>query len=143
MKKQNISLMLVLVMLLASASLGLAQGSVNAWSSVQGIPVDERVIVKRRDGKTIEGRMTEANETTLTISRKNQVVNISRAEIREIYQIKGKAAKAKWAAIGAGVGANAGTGIGAAKYSPNRDNSEIFIAMGLLLVRVSGPLWVP
>jgi hypothetical protein len=28
-----------------------------------GIPVDERVIVKRRDGKTIEGRMIEANET--------------------------------------------------------------------------------
>ena len=109
------------------------RGPVKAWSSVQAIAADERVIVKQKNGKTIDGGMIEANETNLSISRNKQVVNISRGDIREIYQIKGKAAKAKWAAIGAGVGAGAGTGIGAVKYSPNRDDSEIWIAMGLLL----------
>jgi hypothetical protein len=77
--------------------------------------------------------MIEANDNNLTMSRSGKVVNVARSDIREIFHSKGKAAKGKWAAIGAGVGAGAGAGIGAIQYSPDRDDSEIYVAMGSLI----------
>ncbi|HEY0729673.1 MAG TPA: hypothetical protein VGD38_16445, partial [Pyrinomonadaceae bacterium] len=41
--------------------------------------------------------------------------------------------KGKWALIGTGIGAGVGTGIGYAKYSPDTDDSELYIAMGFLI----------
>ena len=77
--------------------------------------------------------MIEATPTTLTIDRNGKPQTIACAEIREIHVIARKAEKAKWALIGAGVGAGAGAGIGATKYSPDSDDGEIYIGMGLLL----------
>jgi hypothetical protein len=133
MKTKICCLLVVATMLIAQTPVALGQGSAREWSAVQAIPADERLIVKQKDGKTIEGKMIEASETNLTLSRNNKVVNISRDNVRQVQRSTGKAAKGKWAAIGAGIGAGAGTGIGAAKYSPDRDDSEIWIAMGLLL----------
>lgn len=45
----------------------------------------------------------------------------------------GKAEKGKWALIGGGLGAAAGGGIGAIKYSPNVDDSELYIPVDMLL----------
>lgn len=53
--------------------------------------------------------------------------------MRQVYVISWKPQKGKWALIGAGIGAGAATGIGAVGYSPNRDDSEIWISMGLLI----------
>jgi hypothetical protein len=97
------------------------------------VPADDRLIVVQKDGKKIEGKMIEATDNNLTMSRNGKVVNVARADIREIFHSKGKAAKGKWAAIGAGVGAGAGAGIGAIQYSPDRDDSEIYVAMGSLI----------
>ncbi|MGH9971867.1 MAG: hypothetical protein ACREBG_29305 [Pyrinomonadaceae bacterium] len=77
--------------------------------------------------------MIEASETNLTLSRSKKVLNISRDNIQQIHHSTGKAAKGKWAAIGAGIGAGAGTGRGAVKYSPDSDDSEIYIVVGLLI----------
>jgi hypothetical protein len=53
--------------------------------------------------------------------------------VRQIYVTTGRAEKGKWSAIGAGIGAGAGTGIGAIKYSPDSDDSGIYVTMGLLI----------
>ena len=138
MKIRILCLLLVGAMVFAQSPVTLAQGSTREWSTVQARAADERLIVKQKDGNTVEGKMIEASETNLTLSRDGKVVNIPRSNIQRIYHSTGKAAKGKWALIGAGIGAGTGTGIGAAKYSPNRDDSEIWIGMGLLLGAGSG-----
>ena len=130
MKTRIFSLLIAGTLLVAQSGVALAQG--RGWSAVQAVPADDRLIVKQKDGKTIEGKMIEASETNLTLSRNSKVVNISRDSIREIHHSKGKAAKGKWAAIGAGVGAAVGAGIGATKLTSDED-SRIYVTGGLLI----------
>jgi hypothetical protein len=145
MKTRIFSLIVAAALMIAHFPIVMAQGQVpqssgHDWAAVQTMAADERLIVKQKDGKTIEGRMIEASETNLTLSRNNKVVNVSRDSIRQIQHSKGKAAKGKWAAIGAGIGAAAGAGIGATKYSANRDDSEIWIPVGLIFGAGGGAL---
>jgi len=130
-----IPLLLVLVLLSTHTPLAFAQQSTstNNWSAVQQLKTNERLVVKQKSGKELKGLMIEATDTTLTIDRDGKPVSIPRADVRQVYVIEGKAAKGKWAAIGAGIGAGAGTGIGYGKYSPNSDDSEVYIVMGLLI----------
>jgi hypothetical protein len=125
---------------IAQTPLAFAQTPTGNWSAVQAVGSDERLIIKQKNGKTIEGRMIEANDLNLTISRKGKVMNILRADIQQIQHSTGKAKKAKWSAIGAAIGAGAGAGIGAIKYSPQSDDSEIFIEGGLLIGIGAGAL---
>ena len=109
------------------------QASSNDWSAVQQIKTNAKLIVKQKNGKEIKGSMIEANENTLTIDRDGKPFAIARADIREVSISTSKAAKGKWAAIGAGIGAGAGGGIGFAKYRSNWDDYEIYPVMGLLI----------
>jgi len=131
MKTRILSLLIAGALMVAQCGVALAQG--RGWSAVQAVPADDRLIVKQRDGKTIEGKMIEASETNLTLSRDKKVVNISRDNIAQIEHSTGKAAKGKWAAIGAGVGAATGGAIGKAKNSPPIDDGEIYIVGGVLV----------
>ena len=135
MKRKTLPLFLVLLLISSQTPWAVAQqtGSANNWTNVQQIGTDERLVVKRNDGKEFKGRMIEASETTLTIDRDGKPFAIARGDVRRVHVITGKAEKGKWALIGAGIGGAAGTGIGAVKYSPNVDDSELFIGMGLLL----------
>lgn len=135
MKRKTIPLLLVLVLLSTHAPLAFAQqsSSTNNWSAVQQLRTNERLVVKQKNGKELKGLMIEATETTLTIDRDGKPVGIPRADVRHVYVIEGKAAKGKWALIGSGIGAGVGTGIGYGKYSPDSDDSEVYIAMGLLI----------
>lgn len=133
-KRKTLPLLLAVFLLSSQTSWAVVQtGSSNNWTSVQQLGVDQRIVVKRKDGKEFKGRMIEASETTLTIDRNGKPLAIPRAEVRRVELITGKAEKGKWALIGAGIGGAAGTGIGAVKYSPNVDDSEIYIAMGLMI----------
>lgn len=132
MKNRFFPLILVGILIFTQSPVAFAQGQ-RDWSSVQAVGTGERLIVKQKDGETIEGGMIEANESNLTLSRKGKVINISRDNIRHIHHSTGKAAKAKWALIGAGIGGAAGAGIGVAKASPNVDDSEIYIPIGLVI----------
>jgi hypothetical protein len=135
MQRKTMPLLLVAALILSQTSWVVAQQttSANNWTAVQRIGTDEKVIVKRKDGKEFKGRMIEASETTLRIDRDGKPFEIARADVRRVEVSEGKAQKGKWALIGAGAGAAVGTGIGAVKYSPDSDDSEIYIAMGLLL----------
>jgi hypothetical protein len=132
MKTRIFWLLVLAALSIAQTPLALAQGSMHNWSTVQAVTADERLIVKQKDGKTIQGKMIEATENNLTLSRNNKVVNIARDSILQIQLVKGKAAKSKWTLIGAGIGGAAGAGIGASKVSPNRDDSEIWLPVGLI-----------
>lgn len=135
MKRKTLPLLLVVLLLSGQSSWAIAQqsGPTNNWTSVQQIGTDERLVVKRKDGKEVKGRMIEASETTLTIDRDGKPFAIARTDVRRVHVITGKAEKGKWALIGAGIGGAAGGGIGAIKYSSLVDDSELFIPIGLAL----------
>ena len=133
MKTKLVSVFMVAAFLVMPAQIVFGQATSGSWTAVQGVAVNERVIVKQKDGKTIEGDMVEASDTNLTISRGSMVVNISRDLIRQVEHAKGKAEKGKWAAIGTGVGAAAGAGIGATKYRSDRDDYGIYPVMGAVV----------
>jgi hypothetical protein len=142
MKPKTISLLLALLLVSSHAPLAFAQqpAASSDWAVVQQVKTNEKLMVRKKDGKEVTGEMIEASETALTIDRDGKPLSIPRSDVRQLYVISGKAAKGKWALIGAGIGAGAGTGIGAAKYSPNRDDSEIWIGMGLLIGTGAGAL---
>ena len=131
MKTRILSLLMAGAVIVAQCGVALAQG--RGWPAVQAIPADDRLIVKQKDGKTIEGKMIEASETNLTLSRDKKVVNISRDNIARIEHSIGKAKKTQWALIGAGVGAGTGAGIGAYQYSQCSSDCGIYITAGMAL----------
>lgn len=133
MRSKLMTTLVVVASLVMPAQVAFAQGTMGNWKAVQSVPVNERVIVKQKDGKTIEGAMIEASETNLTISRSGKVANLSRDQIRQVEHSTGKAEKGKWAAIGTGVGAAAGAGIGATKYRSDRDDYGIYPVMGAII----------
>src|SRR6188474_3196713 len=133
MKSKTLPLLLVLLLLSTHAPLAFSQSpSLSEWASVQRIRTNERLFVRQQNGKEIKGRMIEGSDTALTIDRDGKPFSIARADVRQVYIVEGKAQKGKWALIGAGVGAGAGAGIGYAKYSPNRDDSVIWVPVGLM-----------
>ena len=133
MKRKPLSVLLVLLFLSSHTPLAFSQqASSNDWAVVQQLKTSEDLIVKKRDGKQVKGEMIEASETTLTIDDDGKPISIPRADVRQVYVIERKANKSQWAWIGTGVGAGAGAAIGAAKYSANRDDSEIWIPIGLM-----------
>jgi len=141
MKSKTLPLLLVLLLLSTHAPLAFSQSpSLSAWASVQQIKTNERLFVRQQNGKEIKGRMIEASDTTLTIDRDGKPFSIARGDVRQVYVVSGTAQKGKWALIGAGIGAGTGAGIGYAKYSPNSDDSEIYIPIGLLIGAGSGAL---
>lgn len=133
--RKPFALLLALLLLASHSPLALSQQTSpsNDWSVVQALKAGEKLVVKKTDGKQVKGEMIEASDTTLTIDRDGKPLGIPRADVRQVYVRVGKAEKGKWAAIGAGLGAGAGSGIGAVKYSPNSDDSEIYIYMGFLI----------
>lgn len=135
MKRKTFPLLLVVILLSGQTSWAVAQqdGPSNNWSAVQRIGTDEKLVVNKKDGKELKGRMIDASESTLRIDRDGKPFEIPRADVRQVHVISGKAAKGKWALIGAGIGAAAGTGIGATKYRSDRDDYEIYIYMGTLI----------
>ncbi len=134
MKRKTLPILLALTFLLSNIPHVFAQqATANDWSLVQGIKTDSKLLVRPKKGSDIRGRMIEATGATLTIDRDGKPFSIARTDVRQIYVTSGKAAKGKWSLIGAGAGAGAGPGIGAAKYSPESDDSEIYVVMGLLI----------
>ena len=135
MKRKTLPLLVVIFLLSGQMSWAVAQQTPTGsdWSAVQRIGTDEKLIVKKTDGKEVKGQMIEATETTLRIDRDGKPFEIARTDVRQVQVISGKAEKGKWALIGAGIGGGVGTGIGASKYRSDRDDYGIYVYMGALI----------
>ena len=133
MKRKTLPVILVVLLLSSHAPLAFSQqASSNDWSVVQRIKTDAKILVKQKNGKEVKGSMIEATDTALTIDRDGKPFSIPRADVRQVSVIEENAQKGKWALIGAGVGAGVGAAIGRSKYSPDRDDSEIWTPIGLM-----------
>jgi hypothetical protein len=110
-----------------------AQQASSDWSAVQSLPNDVDLSVKLKSGKSVRGEFASANDHELTIFRKGKSESIVKDTIAEIYLLKRKAEKGKYAAIGAGIGAGSGLAIGAARNSPPVDDGRIYPIAGTIL----------
>jgi len=81
------------------------------------LPVGDELVVKLKDGKTLRGRLSNASQTTLTLSQRGKGVDLPKGNIFRVYRTAIKSGGSK-ALLGAGIGA----GIGLAAGSLNDDN---------------------
>jgi len=124
---------MLLAISLVCTPLVVGQQRSNDWNSVQAISAGAKLLIKLRDGKSSEGKFTSATDTSVQIERKGKVETLTRDSIFQIYEVKRKAEKGKFALIGAGIGAGTGLGIGATKVSRDKDDSELYPKVGAML----------
>jgi len=103
----------------------------NDWANVQSVGIDEDLSIKLKDGHRISGKFSSANDSELTIIRKGKQQVIQKDLVAQVYHLQRKAEKGKYAAIGAGIGAATGGGIGAVKASHTSDDGGIYTVVGL------------
>ena len=125
-------LVAVAVLISSLAPAALAQQVSGDWTSVQSVAPGDEVSVKLKDGHKVRGRFSSASDSELTILRKNKQQPIAKNTIAQVYRLERRAEKAKYAAIGAGIGAAAGAGIGGAKASGTSDDGYVYTIVGVI-----------
>jgi small nuclear ribonucleoprotein (snRNP)-like protein len=116
-----ISSALISSMLLSTITLAAqTTSSTSDWASLRNVPTDSKVSVKLKTGKSVEGRLKSVSDSSVTVTSKNQPVEIKREDVASIYQVTKKSAT-KSTLIGMGIGAGAGAGIGA--IGSEKDNN--------------------
>ncbi len=132
-KRPTISLVLVAVLLLPSITL--AQGttaSTGDWSRLNTVTSGSKLVVKLKNGKTVNGDLSSVSDTALSLSDGNNPMDLNREDVLKVYQIAGKSAK-KATLIGLGMGAAAGAAVGAA----GGDDDGFFISRAQLAAGLS------
>jgi hypothetical protein len=116
---KRFTLVLVLLaslILPAGASAQSASAQSGDWAALNSIATGSKLVVKLRDGKSVEGKLSGVSDAALSLSVKNRPTDLKREDVQSVYRIKGKSAT-KATLIGTGVGAGAGAAIGAAASS--------------------------
>ncbi len=114
-KRFSISIVLVASLLLSSATLS-AQNTATTtsdWSVLKSVTSGSKLVVKLKTGKTVEGKLSNVSDLSLSLSVKGAPVDLKRDDLLSVYQVKKKSAT-KATLIGLGVGAGGGAAIGTA-----------------------------
>ena len=129
-----LNIFLAVALIYAPVAAAQQSASPGEWLTVKSVPQGTKLIIKLKDGQTVRGKVSGVTDTALSITVKNsKTETVDRNDVSEVYQLKRKAEKGKYALIGAGVGAAVGGGIGAAKNSPPIDDGEIYPIIGVSL----------
>ncbi len=83
------------------------------WSAVTALQPGEKLAVKLKDGKNVEGILSRLSDTTLTLSHNNTTFDLNRDNVLKVYRLSKGSAK-RSTLVGAGIGAVVGAGVGAA-----------------------------
>jgi hypothetical protein len=84
------------------------------WGTVKATSPGTELEVKLNDGKKLKGRLLEVSDTTLRLSRKDEIIGLDRVNILKVYQLSPRSdgfmrfATSTGATLGAGVGVAAG-----------------------------------
>lgn len=136
MRRRITVLNILLAVALIYSPVAAAQQSAShgEWDSIKAVPQGAELIIKLKDRQTLRGKLESVTDTALSIiGKNNKTETLDRNDVSEVYQLRRKAEKAKYALIGAGAGAAVGGVIGAAKNSPNIDDGEIYTMVGIPL----------
>jgi hypothetical protein len=124
------SFLMVAVLVTSMAPAAFAQRG--DWATVQSVAIDEDLSIKLKDGHKVSGKFSSANDSELPTIRKGKQQVITKDTIAEVYVLKRKAEKAKYAAIGAGIGLGAGAAIGGTKASHTSDDGYVYTIVGVM-----------
>lgn len=120
---RRLTLGLVLAASLWLAPVASAQTAPGDWSSLKAVASGSRLSVKLKNGKSVEGKLTNVSDDGLSLTAGGKTTEIKAAEILRVYTVGGGSAK-KGALIGLAVGAGAGAAAGAAASSASDDGFD-------------------
>ena len=136
--RQFATLVILLTSLLLSPVTLAAQTTNSDWSRLTSVTTGSKLSVKLRNGKKIDGTLSNVSDTALTLLVKNTSTEVKRDDIRTVHTFNGNSAT-KATLIGLGLGAGAGAVAGAVADG-NDDGFEDLdnIATGVLAVLGAG-----
>jgi hypothetical protein len=103
------------------------------WGCVQCLTAGEKVELRMKSGRKLDGTVLAASDTTLTLTRRDKTEDFSNKDIQRIYRMEGRS-YARTIYLGAGVGAGIGAGIGLTLYLPHSDDIVGWIVPVLALI---------
>ena len=104
-KRLMICVTLVTSLLLSPVTLTaqVASAPSSDWSQVIAVQSGSKLVIRLKNGTTVDGKLTSANDTALLLSVKNNPMEIKRSDVLSVYQISKKSAT-KATLIGLAVG---------------------------------------
>ena len=132
------TIVILLTSLLLSPVTLAAQTSIDDWSRLNSVVTGSKLSVKLRDGKKVDGTLSNVSDTALTLMVKNTSTEVKRDDIRTVHEVGGNSAT-KATLIGMGLGAGAGAIAGGVADSSGDDFEKLDnIATGVLAVLGAG-----
>jgi hypothetical protein len=132
--RRTLAISLVLTAILSLSPVTTAQTSTTGdWAALKSVGQGDKLEVKLKTGKTVKGRLTGVNDTTLSLTVSDRATDISRDDIQSVHRVMSKSAT-KSTLIGAGAGAAVGAGVGAA----TSDNDDFIFSRGQATAIVAG-----
>ena len=137
--RQFATIVILLTSFLLSPVTLVAQVATNDWSRVTSVAAGNKLSVKLKNGKKIDGTFSSATDTTVTLLVKNASTEVKRDDIRSVHQVGGTSVT-KSTLVGLGAGAGAGALLGAVGAASDDDNSfgDINDAVGAGITTVLG-----
>lgn len=120
MKAKALITNLVMLVLLSNPNTLVSQtvsGTKEEWEVVKALVAGDKVTVRLKDGKKVEGTVSGVSDTQLTLTRGTAARDLNRASISKVYRIVSRSAGrsiGKSTAMGAGIGFGIGAGVGIA-----------------------------
>jgi len=115
MNKRTIVINILLLAVLSAPQAVLAQarsGSNRDWAVVMAVQPGEKLAIKLKNGRTVEGKLSSVSETGLALASGGKTAEIQREDAQQVYRIAG-ASPGRPTLIGTAIGAAGGAGLGA------------------------------
>ena len=128
-----VSVLLAITLVYSPLARAQQPGASGNWGAVQALAPGDDLVVKLKDGRSVDGKLNSVTDTELSVTRNNKSESFGRDRVFQVYEKKRKSEKGKFAAIGAGIGAGTGLGIGLARNSPPVDDGRIYPILGTIL----------
>jgi hypothetical protein len=94
----------------------LATGQITAapsdWAVVEQLTAGQRIEASLSTGSSVKGKVDHVTPASVFIERRGKTIEVKRVDVARLYRWKAGAG-AKWALIGAAIGAGAGGALGA------------------------------
>jgi hypothetical protein len=94
------------------------------WSAINSVPNGDKLLVKLKNGQSVEGSLKSSSNDALALSVKGKSMDVKREDVLSVHHVTGKSAT-RATLIGLAVGAGGGTAIGLAGSSGSDSFSKI------------------
>ena len=133
----GISLALIIVTTLSSTVVA-GQSSTQTsgdWSAVNSVPSGDQLLVKLKNGQSVEGKLASFSNDAVSLSVKGKSVDVKKEDVLSVYHVTGKSAtKATLIGLAAGAGAGAAIGLAGSGGNDSFDKIDHAVTAGLAVI---------